>query len=189
MAICEQGKALTATKLSDGFLVRVANPEDLPEILAIFNQSIGGKQATAHLALVDVAERQAWFDDHLQNPKRPIVVVTQTSSAQIIAWGSFSDLYARPAYHISSEISIYLHQDYQNQGLGRKLLAWMLDTAPSLGINNVIALIFGHNAPSLALFNKFGFSQWGYLPKVCDMDGFLADVVILGLTLGINDER
>lgn len=170
-------------ELSSGFLVRRATPNDLPDILTIFNQSIGGKQATAHLTLVDVAERQAWFDEHLGNPKRPIVVVIDKSNDQIAAWGSFSDLYARPAYHISSEISIYLHQSYQNQGLGRKLVTWLLKLAPSLGICNVIALIFAHNTPSLALFNKLGFSQWGYLPKVCDMDGFLADVVILGKSL------
>lgn len=173
--------------LDEDFSVRQAVAADLPDILAIFNQSIGGKQATAHLTLVDIAERQAWFDEHLGNPKRPIVVVSNNQNGQIVAWGSFSDLYARPAYHISSEISIYLHEDYQNQGLGRKLSSWLIKLAPSLSIYNVIALIFAHNAPSLALFNKLGFSQWGYLPKVCDMDGFLADVVILGKSLEDNE--
>lgn len=183
MATGKHRSVVTETELGDGFLVRAAIPQDLPQILAIFNQSIGGKQATAHLTLVDLDERQAWFDEHLGNPKRPIVVVMDEKNNQIVAWGSFSDLYARPAYHISSEISIYLHEDYQNQGLGRKLVAWLINAAPRLGICNVVALIFAHNAPSLALFNKLGFSQWGYLPKVCDMDGFLADVVILGLAL------
>ena len=44
----------------------------------------------------------------------------------------------------------------------------------------MIALIFAHNQPSLGLFRKLGFEQWGYMPKVCDMQGFIADVVMLG---------
>lgn len=177
-------------RLNQQFTVQRAGPNDLSAILAIYNQSIAGKQATANLTAVTVAERKAWFDEHLTTATRPIYVVTainqleQTNAAAtIVAWGSFSDLYARTAYHISSEISIYLHQDYHGKGLGSLLTRWMLTQAPSLGLHNVVALIFAHNKPSLALFTKMGFEQWGYMPKVCDMDGFIADVVMLGKSL------
>jgi phosphinothricin acetyltransferase len=63
----------------------------------------------------------------------------------------------------------------------------MLTQAPSLGIHNVIALIFAHNQPSLGLFRKLGFEQWGYMPKVCDMQGFIADVVMLGKAVTSDD--
>ena len=99
---------------------------------------------------------------------------------------SFSDLYARTAYHISTEISIYLDQGFQGRGLGSLLIRWMLTQAPSLGIRNVVALIFGHNTPSLGLFYKLGFEQWGYMPQVCDMDGFIADVVMLGTAVPVT---
>lgn len=176
--------------LNDSFVVERASQNDLSEILAIYNQSIAGKQATANLTHVTCEEREAWFDEHLNSATRPIYVVRavatagesaeQTASALIVAWGSYSDLYARMAYHISSEISIYLHQDYHGQGLGSSLMRWMMTQAPSLGINNIVALVFAHNQPSLGLFRKFGFEQWGYMPKVCDMEGFIADVVMLG---------
>ena len=174
--------------LNDSFVVERASQNDLSEILAIYNQSIAGKQATANLTHVTCEERAAWFDEHLNSATRPIYVVRtmatesaeQTASAPIVAWGSYSDLYARMAYHISSEISIYLHQDYHGQGLGSSLMRWMMTQAPSLGINNIVALVFAHNQPSLGLFRKFGFEQWGYMPKVCDMEGFIADVVMLG---------
>lgn len=175
--------------LNDKFVVQRASLDDLPAILDIYNQSIAGKQATAQLAPATSAERAHWFNEHLNNLKRPIYVVTTSSaesSAIIVAWGSFSDLYARTAYHISSEVSIYLHRDYHGQGLGRLLIEWMLTQAPSLGIQNVVALIFAHNTPSLKLFRKLGFEQWGYMPQVCDMQGFIADVVMLGIALGDN---
>lgn len=174
------------TPLNNSFVVQSASIDDLTAVLDIYNQSIAGKQATANLAPVTSAERASWFDEHLNNPKRPIYVVktkSAESSVTIVAWGSFSDLYERTAYHISSEISIYLHRDYHGQGLGSLLTQWMLSQAPSLGIHNIIALIFAHNTPSLSLFRKHGFEQWGYMPQVCDMQGFIADVVMLGITL------
>lgn len=177
-------------KLNERFIVQLADKEDLPAILAIYNQSIAGKQATANLTPVTCAERQGWFDEHINSATRPIYIVKATDAgadrgaeqtvSPIVAWGSFSDLYTRPAYHISTEISIYLHQEHHGQGLGSFLTRWMLTQAPSLGIQNVVALIFAHNQPSLGLFRKLGFEQWGYMPKVCDMEGFIADVVMLG---------
>ena len=188
---------LSKYNLNDSFVVERASQNDLSEILAIYNQSIAGKQATANLTHVTCEEREAWFDEHLNSATRPIYVVRavatagesaeQTASALIVAWGSYSDLYARMAYHISSEISIYLHQDYHGQGLGSSLIRWMMTQAPSLGINNIVALVFAHNQPSLGLFRKFGFEQWGYMPKVCDMEGFVADVVMLGKAV-MSDE-
>lgn len=162
--------------------IRLAEPADLPDIVAIYNQSIAGKASTADLTPVTVADRQAWFEEHLSQPNRPIYVVTNTEGV-IMAWGSFSDVKNRIAYHISSEISIYVATQYQGLGLGRLLLQWMLTQAPQLGIQNILALIFGHNKPSLALFEKFGFEPWGRFPKVCDMQGFTADLVILGKAL------
>ena len=44
-----------------------------------------------------------------------------------------------------------------------------------------MGIIFAHNQPSLTLFQKFGFQQWGYLPQVAELDGVERDVVILGL--------
>lgn len=191
---------LDNTLLNDQFMVQRAGINDLPQILSIYNQSIKGKQATANLAPVSCEERAAWFAEHLNNLTRPIYVVKainnneQTANKDhaapvIVAWGSFSDLYARSAYHISSEISIYLHHDYHGQGLGSLLTRWMLTQAPSLGICNVVALIFAHNQPSLGLFTKLGFEQWGYMPQVCDMQGFTADVVMLGKALAIDNGK
>lgn len=194
----------TSSILNDQFMVQKADIDDLPKILSIYNQSIAGKQATANWEPVTVTERTAWFNEHLNNPMRPIYVVKainkecQTTdqvfvqnqaTSEMVAWGSFSDLYARPAYHISSEISIYLHQGYHGKGLGSLLARWMLTQALSLNIRNVVALIFAHNQPSLGLFSKLGFEQWGYMPQVCDMQGFTADVVMLGKTIAVDNKN
>lgn len=165
--------------------IRLAAIDDLPRIVEIYNQSIAGKQATADLQPVSVADRQAWFDAHTGN--RPLVVAqtssqtsSQTSLGEIIGWGSLSDLYARPAYHISTEISIYVAEEAKGQGVGKALVNYLIEVAPSCGVQQVVALIFAHNTPSLAMFDRLGFEPWGKFKQVCDMKGFIADVVILG---------
>lgn len=92
---------LSKYNLNDSFVVERASQNDLSEILAIYNQSIAGKQATANLTHVTCEEREAWFDEHLNSATRPIYVVRavatagesaeQTASALIVAWGSYSD--------------------------------------------------------------------------------------------------
>ena len=165
--------------------IRLAAIDDLPRIVEIYNQSIAGKQATADLQPVSVADRQAWFDAHTGN--RPLVVAqtrsetsSETSLGEIIGWGSLSDLYARPAYHISTEISIYVAEEAKGQGVGKALVNYLIQVAPSCGVQQVVALIFAHNTPSLAMFDRLGFESWGKFKQVCDMQGFIADVVILG---------
>lgn len=51
---------------------------------------------------------------------------------------------------------------------------------PKLTVDTIVAYIFGHNIPSLKLFKSFGFTQWGLLPQVAELDGIKRDLVILG---------
>ncbi len=48
-------------------------------------------------------------------------------------------------------------------------------------LKTLMGIIFAHNQPSLRLFEKFGFQQWGYLPQVAELDSVERDVIILGL--------
>src|SRR3712207_778534 len=43
--------------------------------------------------------------------------------------------------------------------------------------------IFGHNEPSLRLFEDLGFERWAFYPKVAELDGVERDLVVLGLRL------
>ncbi len=160
--------------------IRLATANDLPAIVAIYNSTIASHQSTADLAPVSVESRQAWFAAHQDS--RPLYVVEDENGA-VAAWGSFSDYYPRAAYRISAEISIYVHPDKRGSGFGKWLLQEMLQRAPALGIENVLAVIFAHNAASLALFQSQGFTEWGRLPQVCDLQDFRADIVILGKRL------
>jgi phosphinothricin acetyltransferase len=52
--------------------------------------------------------------------------------------------------------------------------------APALGLHTLLGYIFGHNAPSLRLFESHGFNRWAHLPRVAVLDGTERDLIIVG---------
>jgi L-amino acid N-acyltransferase YncA len=164
-------------------IFRDATLDDLSAIVAIYNSTVPSRLVTADLEPVSVESRLAWF--HAHGPQaRPLWVAE--SQGKVVAWLSFSDFYGRPAYLRTAEVSIYLDESVRGQGLGKRLLEAALEAAPALGIDTILGFVFGHNVPSLRLFQGFGFESWGTLPRVAVLDGVERDLVILGRRLDEN---
>jgi phosphinothricin acetyltransferase len=160
--------------------LRLATLDDLPAIVAIYNSTIAGRMVTADLEPVSVESRLPWFHAH-QPVRRPLWVAEQ--DGRIVAWISLSDFYGRPAYNGTAEVSIYLDESVRGQGMGSQLLQYVLETAPQFGVHTLLGFIFGHNVPSLKLFQRFGFASWAHLPEVAQLDGVARDLIILGRKL------
>lgn len=158
--------------------IRSAVESDLAAIVQIYNAAIPGRMSTADLEPVSVESRLAWYREHSPN-SWPIWVME--SEQNIVGWLSFQLFYGRAAYQHTAEVSLYVSPDRQRCGIGQKLLQSAILRSPEFQIKNLIGLIFAHNQPSLRLFEKFGFQQWGYLPQVTELDGVERDIVILGL--------
>ncbi|BFM41337.1 N-acetyltransferase family protein [Synechocystis sp. LKSZ1] len=159
-------------------LLRDAVAADLPVIVAIYNASIPGQQATADTEPVTLASRQAWFETH--GPETYPLWVLTDSPGQILGWLGFQPFYGRPAYRSTAELSLYLAPAHQGQGLGKLLLKQALVVSPGLGLTTLVGYIFAHNQPSLRLFQSYDFQQWGYLPQVAELGGQKRDLMILG---------
>lgn len=161
----------------NGYHITEARQDDLAAIVDIYNSTIDSRLATADLSPATVESRQSWLDAHGGN--RPLYVL-KNQEGELLAWGGFSDYHPREAYRITAEISIYVRHDMRGVGVGKILVRYMLEKAPSLSIKNIIAVIFGHNHASIRLFHTFGFQEWGRLPQVCDLETMQADIVLLG---------
>jgi len=156
---------------------RIAQRDDLAQIVEIYNGTIPTRMVTADTEPVSVESRIAWFEEHAPG-RRPLWVVEERGC--IVAWLSFSSFYGRPAYSRTAEISVYVRASSRRQGLGSYLLAEALSRAPALELDTLLGFIFGHNEPSLALFERFGFLRWGELPRVATLDGIERDLLIVG---------
>lgn len=151
--------------------------QDLPAIVDIYNSTVPTRMVTADTEPVTVTSRQRWFADH-SPARRPLWVAEE--GGHIAGWLSYSSFYGRPAYDGTCEISLYLAPEHRRRGLGTQLLARCIEHAPRIGVTTLLGFIFGHNEPSLRLFEKLGFQRWGHLPRVAVLDNVERDLVILG---------
>ena len=149
--------------------IRLAQIDDLPSIIDIYNQSIPSKQSTGDTQPVTIEDRLTWFHEH--RPDEHPVFVAEVNG-QVAGWCSLSAYRAgRAALRFTSEISYYIASAYQRQGIATALVEHALATCPALQIRHVFAIVLEGNQASLQLLEKMGFAQWGYLPRVANFDG------------------
>jgi phosphinothricin acetyltransferase len=149
--------------------IRIAGITDLPDIIAIYNQAVPTRRSTANTIPWTIEGRMTWFKEH--EPDHHPIFVAEVNH-QVVGWCSLS-VYrpGRPALRFTAEISYYVDNAYQKQGIGSALISHALSVCPALKIKNVIAVIIDRNEASKKILEKLGFKKWGYLPRVLDFDG------------------
>ena len=157
--------------------IRDACESDLSAIIKIYNAAIVTRISTAQLETVTAESRRNWLDDHSPN-RHPFWVLEM--DGKVAGWLTLKTFLPRGAYRDTAEVSVYVDEKFRRRGIGRALLAEAIARAPELGITAMVGLIFGHNQPSLRLFEQVGFEKWGLLPGVAHLDGVERDLTILG---------
>ena len=164
--------------------IRDATLADLPAIVEIYNSTVPSRMVTADPEPVSVESRYAWFREH-DPARRPIWVAE--AEGEIAGWFSFENFRKKPAYHATAEVSVYVSEQHRRKGVGRLLLEEAIRRTPELGLKTLTGGIFGHNEPSIRLFEHFGFERWAHYPRVAELDGIERDLIVLGLRL--DEER
>jgi L-amino acid N-acyltransferase YncA len=149
--------------------IRIATLTDLPGIVAIYNQAVPTHRSTANTTPVTVEGRKTWFLEH-DPAKHPIFVAEV--DGRIAGWCSLSTYRpGRMALRFTAEMSIYIDNAFHRKGIGSALVRHALEACPRLEIKNIVGVVIDQNDGSRKLFEKMGFQQWGYLPRVLDFDG------------------
>lgn len=150
-------------------IIRVAQTDDLPAILDIYNQAIPTRQSTGDTEPVRVEDRRPWFAEH--HPDRQPIWVAEVDE-QVAGWCSLSAYRTgRAALRFTAEISYYVVLAFQRQGIGTALIEHAVAACPALQVRHLFAIVLEGNQASLRLLEKMGFEQWGYLPSVANFDG------------------
>lgn len=162
-------------------MIRKAKLEDLESINSIYNQAVTEGFQTADLEPTSLEERKVWFQCH-NDEKYPVFVMEK--EGEVIAWLSLSPYRrGRKALESVAEVSYYILQEYQNQGIGTSFLKFAIEEAEKYDFKNLIAILLSFNFRSIQLLQKFQFKQWGAMPSIAHIDGQEVDHVYYGLKL------
>lgn len=164
--------------MNNQLIYRDATLTDLTSITAIYNSTVASRMVTADTEPVSVESKLPWFKSH--NPQTRPLWMVELGNGEVIGWLSFQSFYGRPAYQGTAEISIYIDEEHRGKGYGRSILKEAIAKAPNLTISTILAFIFAHNTPSVALFQKEGFDIWGNFPDIAVLDGIQRSLLILG---------
>lgn len=161
--------------------IRLARRNDLEALVEIYNQAIETKRCTADTETFSVEERLPWFEAH-QSVEYPLYVYEIDD--KVVGYLYFSGYRpGRKAMRFTAEVSYYIHNDYQRQGIGSKFMEFALKKSKELNYKTLIAILLAWNIPSVKLLEKFGFKEWGHLPNIADFDGKTCSHLYYGLKL------
>jgi L-amino acid N-acyltransferase YncA len=155
--------------------LRLAHPADAEAIRRIYNVEVEGSTVTFDLVPRSLAEQEAW----LEARSGAMAVVVAEIDGKIVGFGALSPYRSRPAYSSTVEDSVYVRSDHRGTGVGRALLAELIDCAETRGFHSMMARIVGDHAASIALHSSLGFEEIGIEREVGRKFGKWLDVMLM----------
>jgi phosphinothricin acetyltransferase len=155
---------------------RLAERRDAETLRRIYNLEVQESTVTFDLVPRSLAEQVAWIDEH--SGGHPAIVAVDDADT-VVGFASLTPYRPRPAYAPTVEDSVYVDRACRGQGLGKLLLADLVDLARDHGFHSVIARIVGGHEASIALHETCGFEQVGIEREVGRKFGRWLDVVLM----------
>lgn len=146
-------------------------PKDWPAVSRIFSQGIATGNATFE---TEVPEWEEWDVAHL--PDCRLIILLENN---LLGWAALSPISSRCVYGGVAEVSIYIDENFQGMGLGKKLLNELIHQSESSGIWTLQAGIFPENNASILLHQSCGFRIVGRRERIGQMKGTWRDVILL----------
>lgn len=139
-------------------VIRKMQPEDWREVAVIYEQGIVSGKSTYPQ---EVPSYETWDKAHHEHSR-----LVAEKEGVVVGWTALTPSFARSIYAGVAEVSLYVHKDYQRQGIGRLLVKALEEESVKNGIWTLEALIFEDNFPSLQLFQNCGFTLLGIRQKL-----------------------
>ncbi|HST66426.1 MAG TPA: GNAT family N-acetyltransferase, partial [Mycobacteriales bacterium] len=155
----------------DRVRLREMTEADWPQVAAIWAEGIATGNATFETELPDW---ERWDAAHL--PEHRFVAELDGTVA---GWAAVAPVSTRCAYAGVAENSVYVAGSARGRGVGRQLLAALVDSTERAGIWTLQTGVFPENEPSLALHRSAGFRVLGVRERPGQLAGRWRDVVVL----------
>lgn len=166
-------------------IIEDATAASVPAITAIYNDAVLHTTAIWNEDPVDEADRSAWLTDR-QRRGYPVVVAIGSDRA-VLGYATFGEWRAITGFRATVEHSVYVRADQRGNGIGRALMAELINRAREMNLHVLVAGIDAQNAASIALHEHLGFTRTAYMPQVGAKFGRWLDLVFLQLILNEQD--
>jgi L-amino acid N-acyltransferase len=174
------GTPLIVKGMGSPVTLRLARLDDAEATRRIYNAEVATSTATFDLVPRSLDEQREWLS---ARSGAHAVVVADDEDGGVVGFAALSPWRSKPAYSTSVEDSIYVHPDNQGRGIGKNLLAELLDVARAHGFHAVFARIVRGHETSIKLHEAFGFDIVGTEREVGRKFGRWLDVVVMELLL------
>jgi phosphinothricin acetyltransferase len=165
--------------------LRAATAGDIPAIAAIYGPAVLTGTASFELEPPDEAEMLRRYRAVVDGGYPYFVAEL---GGRVVGYAYANAYRTRPAYRFSVEDSIYIAPDAQGQGVGRALLAALIDTCTAQGFRLMLAVIGDSmQFASIQLHRRAGFTFCGTIHSVGYKFDRWLDSVIMQLPLGDGD--
>jgi phosphinothricin acetyltransferase len=170
---------------ADRVTLRGCEADDIPAITAIYRHAVLTGRASFEIDPPDEGEMRRRREALLAGG-HPYLVAER--NREIVGYAYAGIYRARPAYRSTVENSVYVREDMQGRGIGRALLAALIEEASSRDFRQMIAVIGDSaNRASIALHERLAFSLVGVLRSVGRKHGCWLDTVLMQRSLGVGD--
>jgi phosphinothricin acetyltransferase len=156
--------------------LRLARPEDAEATRQIYNAEVTGSSVTFDLVPRSLPEQRSWLE---ARSGAMAVVVAEDAAGEVVGFAALSRYRDRPAYSTTVEDSVYVRGDQRGAGVGRLLLAELVEVAATRGFHTVMARIVGGHEASIGLHRSLGFELVGVEKEVGRKFGRWLDVVLM----------
>jgi L-amino acid N-acyltransferase YncA len=157
------------------YRVRPAVEADAPAVCEIYNHGIEDRLATLETELRTPQERARWLGG--RGPRHPVVVAEDGD--RVVGWGSLNPFSPRDAYRHVADFSIYVARSHRGKGVGKVLLARLVEVAREHGYHKMVLSAFPFNAAGMALYEKLGFRTVGTYKEQGLLDGRWVDTIVM----------
>jgi phosphinothricin acetyltransferase len=170
----------------DPVLVRNSRDADVPAMLAIYLHHIRKGVDPNYDGDIEAPDAEDLKRRRKSMRERKLPHIVAEEHGVVLGYAYAVPVRKRPAYRYTVKHSIYIHSDHIRRGLGRRLMEALIDACAAAGFRQMIGYIDAANVSSLAIHEKFGFRQVGFLPQVGFKFGKWTDTVMVQRSLGLG---
>jgi phosphinothricin acetyltransferase len=142
--------------------IRPYHTDDTHVILDIINYNILHSTALYDYKPRTLENQIVIFEEKRQKGFPIIVAVIDD---EVVGFGYYSEFRFREAYKFTVEHSVYAHPNHHGKGIGKLILAELIELAKEQKLHTMIGVIDSENTSSIEFHKKFGFENAGFIKE------------------------